>query len=67
MCIRDSNYLGEVLTRVGELEEGIYMFQQAININPTSPLFHKNLGDALAKQGKIDEASAAYTRAIELG
>ncbi len=43
------------------------MFQQAININPTSPLFHKNLGDALAKQGKIDEASAAYTRAIELG
>ncbi|MGB3507654.1 MAG: tetratricopeptide repeat protein, partial [Microcoleaceae cyanobacterium] len=61
------NYLGEALTKVGEIEEAIAIFNQAINRNPTSSLLFKNLGDALAKQGKIDEASVAYSRAIELG
>jgi pentatricopeptide repeat protein len=61
------NYLGEVLVRKEEIEEAIALFNQAINLYPEEALSYKNIGDALAKQGKVHEASDFYKRAIELG
>jgi len=38
----------------------------AIELNPNYSWSHKNLGDLLAAQGKIDEATVCYRRAIKL-
>ena len=48
-------------------EAALEAVRKSIQLNPNSAICHKNLGDILAKQRKIQEASAAYSKAIKLG
>jgi tetratricopeptide (TPR) repeat protein len=50
----------------GEYNEAIQEYRQAIALNPTQAISYLGLGDALVQQGRINEAIATYTRALEI-
>jgi len=50
----------------GRLTAAIKHFSKAVEINPNFELAYLNLGVALSRQGKIDEAIRSYTRALQL-
>jgi tetratricopeptide (TPR) repeat protein len=54
------NNLGYSYNQVGEFDEGEKCCRSAIQINPRRPNGHKNLGIALAAQGKYREAAISY-------
>jgi len=63
---------GLVLARLGEAyeltekyEDAARTYQQAVASKPDAPSYN-NLGNSLARTGKVDEALAAYQKAIEL-
>lgn len=63
---------GLVLARLGEAyeltqkyAEAAGAYQQAVAAKP-DPAFYNNLGNSLARTGKVDDALAAYTKAIEM-
>jgi tetratricopeptide (TPR) repeat protein len=58
--------LGEAYDTAGRNEEAAQAYQQAINAKPDVPGYYNNLGNVLARAGKIDEAKAAYTKSAEL-
>jgi tetratricopeptide (TPR) repeat protein len=58
--------LGEAYDTAGRNEEAAQAYQQAINGKPDVPGYYNNLGNVLARLGKIDEAKAAYTKSAEL-
>lgn len=58
--------LGEAYDLAGRNEEAAQAYQQAINAKPDDPGYYNNLGNVLARAGKIDEARAAYTKSAEL-
>jgi tetratricopeptide (TPR) repeat protein len=58
--------LGEVYDTAGRNEDAIQAYQQAINAKPDVPGYYNNLGNVLARAGKIEEAKAAYTKSAEL-
>jgi tetratricopeptide (TPR) repeat protein len=58
--------LAEVYDVAGRNEEAAQAYQQAINAKPDAPGYYNNLGNVLARLGKIDEAKAAYTKSAEL-
>jgi tetratricopeptide (TPR) repeat protein len=57
--------LGEAYDIAGRNDEAAQAYQQAINAKPDDPGYY-NLGNVLARAGKIDEARAAYTKSAEL-
>ncbi len=63
--------LGEAYDTAGRNEEAAQAYQQAISLATTTkpeslPGYYNNLGNVLARVGKIDEAKAAYTKSAEL-
>ena len=58
--------LGMIALQRGQLEQGIDLIEQAIRLNPASPAYHSNLGEALRLRGRFEEAADAYRRALEL-
>ena len=58
--------LGEAYDIAGRNEEAAQAYQQAVNAKPDDPGYYNNLGNVLARAGKIDEARAAYTKSAEL-
>jgi tetratricopeptide (TPR) repeat protein len=58
--------LGEAYDTANRNDEAIQAYQQAITAKPEVPGYYNNLGNVLARAGKIDEAKAAYTKAAEL-
>jgi len=58
--------LGEVYDTAGRNDDAIQAYQQAINAKPDVPGYYNNLGNVLARAGKIEEAKAAYTKSAEL-
>lgn len=58
--------LGEAYDTAGRNEEAANAYQQAIAAKPDVPGYYNNLGNVLARAGKIDEAKAAYTKSAEL-
>jgi tetratricopeptide (TPR) repeat protein len=58
--------LGEAYDIAGRNEEAAQAYQQAITSKPDAPGYYNNLGNVLARSGKIDEAKAAYTKSAEL-
>lgn len=58
--------LGEAYDTAGRNEEAAQAYQQAINVKPDVPGYYNNLGNVLARAGKIDDAKAAYTKSAEL-
>ncbi|MGB8473700.1 MAG: tetratricopeptide repeat protein [Candidatus Acidiferrum sp.] len=58
--------LGQAYDIAGRNEEAAEAYQQAINAKPDDPGYYNNLGNVLAREGKIDEAKASYTKSAEL-
>src|SRR5260370_12457586 len=58
--------LGEAYDTAGRNEEAAQAYQQAIAAKPDVPGYYNNLGNVLARVGKIDDAKAAYTKSAEL-
>jgi tetratricopeptide (TPR) repeat protein len=58
--------LGEAYDVGGRNDEAAHAYQQAINAKPDVPGYYNNLGNVLARAGKIEEAKAAYTKSAEL-
>jgi tetratricopeptide (TPR) repeat protein len=58
--------LGEAYDLAGRNDEAAQAYQQAINAKPDDPGYYNNLGNVLARAGKIEEARAAYTKSAEL-
>ncbi len=58
--------LGEAYDTAGRNDEAVQAYQQAIATKPDVPGYYNNLGNVLARAGKIDEAKAAYTKSAEL-
>lgn len=58
--------LGEAYDVAGRTDEAIQTYQQAIVAKPDVPGDYNNLGNVLARAGKIEEAKAAYTKSAEL-
>ena len=58
--------LGEAYDIAGRNDEAAQAYQQAVNAKPDDPGYYNNLGNVLARAGKIDEARAAYTKSAEL-
>lgn len=58
--------LGVISTQQGNPSLAITLIDKAISINPSEPMFHSNLGNALEEQGKLAEAAIAYRQALRL-
>jgi tetratricopeptide (TPR) repeat protein len=58
--------LGESYDIAGRNDEAAQAYQQAINAKPDDPGYYNNLGNVLARAGKIDDARAAYSKSAEL-
>ena len=58
--------LGEAYDTAGRNDDAAQAYQQAIAAKPDVPGYYNNLGNVLARSGKIDEAKAAYTKSAEL-
>lgn len=63
--------LGEAYDTAGRNDDAAQAYQQAISLATTSkpdtlPGYYNNLGNVLARSGKIDEAKAAYSKSAEL-
>lgn len=70
------SFLDEVARRVeqgnqlfdqAEFEAALEAYREAQTDRPESPELHYNVGDALYKQGAVDEAAAAFQKAVETG
>ncbi len=58
--------LGESYDIAGRNDEAAQAYKQAVAAKPDDPGYYNNLGNVLARGGKIDEARAAYTKSAEL-
>jgi tetratricopeptide (TPR) repeat protein len=58
--------LGEAYDTAGRNDDAGQAYQQAIAAKPDVPGYYNNLGNVLARAGKIEEAKAAYTKSAEL-
>lgn len=57
--------LGEAYDLAGRNDDAAQAYQQAITAKP-EPGYYNNMGNVLARAGKIDDARAAYTKSAEL-
>jgi serine/threonine-protein kinase len=60
------DYLGTALHQLGELDEAIACFRQAIALDPRYAPAHNGLGAALRDSGNVEEAIACFRKAIAL-
>jgi len=58
--------LGEAYDTAGRNDDAAQAYHQAITAKPDVPGYYNNLGNVLARSGKIDDAKAAYTKSAEL-
>lgn len=58
--------LGEAYDLAGRNDEAAQAYKQAITAKPEVPAYYNNMGNVLARAGKIDDARAAYTKSAEL-
>jgi tetratricopeptide (TPR) repeat protein len=58
--------LAEAYDTAGRNEEAADAYKQAIAAKPDVAAYYNNLGNVLARLGKIDEARAAYMKNVEL-
>ena len=60
------NNLGQVLVRLGQVNEAIPRFERAIALAPDKSAFHFNLAHAAAQLGQLDRSIAEYREAVKL-
>jgi tetratricopeptide (TPR) repeat protein len=58
--------MADAYDTAGRNDEAINAYQQAVTTKPDNAGYYNNLGNVLARAGKIDEAKAAYTKSAEL-
>ncbi len=58
--------LGEAYDTAGRNDDAAQAYQQAIAAKPDVPGYYNNLGNVLARAGKIEEAKGAYTKSAGL-
>jgi len=58
--------LGESYDLAGRNDEAAQAYKQAVAAKPDDPGYYNNLGNVLARAGKIEDARAAYTKSAEL-
>ena len=58
--------MGEAYDLAGRNDEAINAYQQAVAAKPDNAGYYNNLGNVLARAGKIDDAKAAYSKSAEL-
>jgi tetratricopeptide (TPR) repeat protein len=58
--------MAEAYDLAGRNDEAINAYQQAVAAKPDNAGYYNNLGNVLARAGKIDDAKAAYTKSAEL-
>ncbi len=58
--------LGEAYDTAGRNDDAAQAYQQAIAAKGDVPGYYNNMGNVLARAGKIEEAKAAYTKSAEL-
>lgn len=59
--------MGAFLHRRGDFTGAVDAYKRAIAIRPNSAATRRNLGDALTKLGRREEAKSAYLEAVRLG
>ncbi|MGN6669559.1 MAG: tetratricopeptide repeat protein [Trinickia sp.] len=59
------HFMGLLACQLGQSEAGIALMRESIAAH-ASPIYYNNLGNALRDARKLDEAVAAYRRAVEL-
>ena len=60
------NNIGLIKAEKKEIDEAIFFFKKAININNKNPSYLNNLGNALAELKLLDEAKEKFNDAISL-
>jgi len=58
--------LGNVLQKLGRLEEAIGCYRRALRLNPASVAAHGNLGLALHFSNRLEEAARSFEAALDL-
>jgi tetratricopeptide (TPR) repeat protein len=58
--------LGDAYDTASRNDDAIQAYQQAIAAKPEVPGYYNNLGNVLARSGKIDEAKTAYEKSASL-
>jgi tetratricopeptide (TPR) repeat protein len=58
--------MGQYWLAVNNSQAALEEYQAAVQLQPGQPMPHYGVGIALATQGRLDEALAAYNRALEL-
>jgi hypothetical protein len=71
LAVTKNNYLmnyncGSALRDLGQVDEAIEQYRQAIKINPLYAKAHNNLGCALRDKKQFDEAEAEFKLAIKI-
>jgi tetratricopeptide (TPR) repeat protein len=57
--------IGMILHEQGDFAGAVKAYQQALALRPSSVVAHRNLGDALLRLGRADEARASYLNAVK--
>jgi len=63
---RPHNYLGDIYSRQGRLDEAIREYNIELGLNSDYDFAHNNLGVAYAQQGRLDEAAKEFQEVIRL-
>jgi tetratricopeptide (TPR) repeat protein len=63
--IEAHNNLGLAYFQLGQTEQAIAEYEQALRYYPHYALAHANLGNALQRQGHLREAIAEYRQALQ--
>lgn len=59
--------LGDLYTRLGQLEKGLEMDRKLVCLQPDEYLFHYNLSCSQSLLGQVDDAFESLILAVELG
>lgn len=65
-CWMAHGNLGSELGELGQLQEGIGHFEEALRIKPDFAEVHSNWGNALLREGRIPEAIAHFEQALRI-
>ena len=72
VLIENPNYhsalqgLGLIAFQQNNLSRAIYFMQRAAQMSPATPLYHRNVGELLRRNGQLDAAISAHKVAVDL-